>query len=144
MPKITMTRKELEVFAARSLGFHKGSLRRMSTLFLAQFLQMKLRGDHSIDQMAREVRCLEGRENVPRIMKRDSGPATRPQEWIIFQTHNGTKYYLTMASLNDGDHRINRRILDACDFDFPFLHRSSSAAPRQFGKAKRIKEADGS
>ena len=121
MKKIAMTRKELEAFAVRTWDFQKTSLRRMSTLFLAQLLQMKLQNDHRVHLMAREVQCLESNNRFHRFFNKGDGPAGRLQEWIVFKTHNGTKYYLTMASLDEGDGSINRRVHDACDFDFPFL-----------------------
>lgn len=121
MQKIAMTRKELEVFAMQSLGFDKASLRRMSTLFLAQLLQMKLRGDHSVNAMAREVHSLENNAGLHHLFRKNTGPATKAREWIVFKTYNGIKYYFTTASLGEGDQRINRRVMDAYRFDFPFL-----------------------
>ncbi len=121
MNKITMTRKDLEGFAIESLGFGKASLRRMSTQFLAQLLQLKLRGDHAVMRMAREVQSLENPSKIRFARRRGDGPVTRSQRWIVFKTHNGIRYYLTLASLDDGDRSINRRVQDACMFDFPFL-----------------------
>ena len=121
MQTITMTRKELEGFAIESLGFRKASLRRMSTQFLAQLLQLKLRGDRSVMRMAKAVHSLENPEGIRFAARRGDGPMVRSQRWIVFKTHHGIRYYLTLASLDDGDQRINRRVQDACMFDFPFL-----------------------
>ena len=121
MNTIRMTRKELEGFAIGSLGFGKASLRRMSTQFLAQLLQLKIRGDHCVMHMAKEVHSLEDPNGIRFAQRRTDGPMTRSQQWIVFKTHNGIRYYLTLASLDDGDHCINRRVRDACMFDFPFL-----------------------
>lgn len=122
MNKLSLTRKELESFASNTLGFDKKAMRRMSTLFLGQLLQMKITGDNALSQMAREVRCLE-RYHPPGPGLDDcsdfiGGPMN---EWVIFKRHNGTNYYLTLARLNDGDQSINRRVRQAYDFDFPYL-----------------------
>ena len=121
MQKMTLTRKELEVFAKRSWGFSKTALRRMSTLLLVQLLQMKLRGDQGVHDMAHEVHFLEDQYYNDEY-RTQSLEAVRPsREWIVFKTHNGAKYYLTVACLGEANDCVNQRIADACSFDFPFL-----------------------
>jgi hypothetical protein len=130
---VAMTRKELETFAVQSWGFGKVSLRRMSTLLLAQLFQMSLRGDETVDRMAREVQCLENRGSVGYRLEKATGAMGLTQEWVVFKTHCGTNYYLTTASMDEGDRLINRRVDDACDFDFPFLQEGASFGGRFVG-----------
>ncbi len=122
MKKVSLTRKELELFALNSLGFHKAALRRMSTLFLGQLLQMRLTGDTALGRMAREVENLEGAGYRDIAVVREGGTGSAITDgWVIFKRHNGTNYYLTLARLDDGDRCIHQRVRDAYDFDFPYL-----------------------
>ena len=120
MAKLSFSRIDLELFAINSLGFHKAALRRMSTLFLGQLLQLFFAGDADLGQMADEVNCLE--RNEPRVTHFRRSTPTRPMGgWVVFKRHNGTNYYLTLARLSDGDQSINERVRDAYRFDFPYL-----------------------
>lgn len=120
MKKITLTRKELENFATQSLGIAQFALKRMSTQFLAQLLQMKINGDARALHMVDEIKCLEklyqgmaglGRGNIKQAS----------DAWIVFKRHGGNNYYLTLAKPGEGDFYINQRVRDAYEFDFPFL-----------------------
>lgn len=117
MEKLSLSRKELENFASRALGIAKLALRRMSTQFLAQLLQMKIRGDSRAARLADEIEYLEKQ----RLWAAGEGFGKTPDEWIVFKCYNGNNYYLTMARLDEGDQDINQRVRDAYDFDFPFL-----------------------
>lgn len=122
MKKFTMTRKELEEFAVRGLGLKRGALRRMSTLFLSQLLQMNLRGEAVAGEMVDEITCLEDQYNgIHRGGHSGPGSRKRSDAWIVFKRYNGTNYYLALASTNEGERRINQRLHDAYKFDFPFL-----------------------
>lgn len=121
MEKISLTRKELENFATHALGIAKMALRRMSTQFLAQLLQLKISGDSRAAYLADEIEHLE---SLRQGMGGVAGDQFRKpsDEWIVFKCYNGHNYYLTMAKMNEGDQNINQRVRDAYDFDFPFLH----------------------
>ena len=122
MKKLTMTRKELEEFAVRALGFERGALRRMSTPFLSQLLQLNLRGESGADEMVDEITSLEDRYHGMSHTKTISpGSRKRSDAWVVFKRHNGTNYYLALANTDEGDLNINRRLSDAYKFDFPFL-----------------------
>jgi len=122
MKKISFTRKELEVFAVKALGLQSTSLRRMSTLFLAQLLQMNMKGESDTCVMVDEIRYLEDlyHDMRPNIMIAPGGRKTS-NAWIVFKRYNGINYYLTMAKMDEGDQNINQRLRDAYRFDFPFL-----------------------
>jgi hypothetical protein len=122
MKKLTMTRKELEDFAVHTLGLKRGALKRMSTLFLSQLLQMNLSGEEGADGMVDEITYLEDRYQGI-LPDEELGPDTRKQSdaWVVFKRHNGTNYYLTLAKISEGGRNINRRLHDAYRFDFPFL-----------------------
>ena len=122
MKKLSLTRKDLEDFASNTLGFQKPALRRMSTIFLGQLLQLQLTGDNVLNRMAREVECLErDQPGARRIDRCDYLFNGSMNEWIVFKRFRGTNYYLTLARLNDGDHSIKQRVSDAYHFDFPYL-----------------------
>lgn len=122
MKKFTMTRKELEDFAFTALGLERGALRRMSTLFLSQLLQMNLNGKTEAGEMVDEITFLEGQyRGVHKTKHPGPGSRKRSDAWVVFKRHHGTNYYLTLASTNEGDRRINQRLHDAYKFDFPFL-----------------------
>jgi len=130
MKKISLTRKELENFAARVLGIAELALRRMSTQFLAQLLQLKLNGDTRALHMVDEIRYLEKlRQGMADLAL---GAIREPSEqWIVFKRFNGTNYYLTLAKLDEGDQNINQRVRDAYEFDFPFLQELNNKIARQ-------------
>ena len=121
MKKISLTRKELENFAIDALEIGKADLRRMSTLLLAQLLELKLEGDSRAFYLANEIKCLEK-------ACRGIGTKTRTdkmlEEWIVFKRYHGANYYLTLACPDEGDQNINQRVRDAYEFDFPFLQES--------------------
>lgn len=122
MKKFSMTRKELEDFAIKALGLRRGALRRMSTLFLSQLLQMNLSGEAGADEMVDEISFLEDRyQGIPQGRTAGPGSRRRSDAWIVFKRHNGTNYYLTLAKTHEGDRHINQRLHDAYKFDFPFL-----------------------
>lgn len=122
MKKISITRKELEAFAVKALGIRNTALRRMSTLFLAQLLQINLSGEKNACEMADEIKYLENlyHDALPAITH---SPTRRKlsDAWIVFKRFNGTNYYLTLAKMNEGDRNINQRLRDAYKLDFPFL-----------------------
>jgi hypothetical protein len=122
MKKISITRKELEAFAMKALGIRDTALRRMSTLFLAQLLQINLSGEKSASEMADEIQYLENlySDALPGITH-SPGRRRLSDAWIVFKRFNGTNYYLTLAKINEGDRRINQRLRDAYALDFPFL-----------------------
>ncbi len=122
MKKFTMTRKELEEFAVKGLGIKRGALRRMSTLFLSQLLQMILSDEAAADEMVDEITYLENRYNG-HCQINHTGPGSRKcsDAWVVFKRYQGTNYYLTLANIHDGDRYINQRLHDAYKFDFPFL-----------------------
>ena len=122
MKKFKMTRRVLEDFAVHALGLKRGALRRMSTLFLSQLLQMNVSGEEGADEMVNEITYLEEcYQGIP--PDKELGPDTRKQSdaWIVFKRHNGTNYYLTLAKISEGGRNINQRLHDAYKFDFPFL-----------------------
>ena len=122
MKKFTMTRKELEDFAIKTLGLERGALRRMSTLFLSQLLQMNLNGKAEAGEMVDEITYLEDLYRGPNPARlTDPGSKKRSEAWVVFKRHHGTNYYLTLANTNEGDRHINQRLHDAYKFDFPFL-----------------------
>lgn len=122
MKKLTVTRKELEAFAINVLGIRRAALRRMSTLFLSQLLQMNLMGEQGLNEMMDEISWLEkGALGIPVIQTQGPGTRRRGDAWIVFKRQNGNNYYLTLAKVNEGDQHINRRLHDAYRFDFPFL-----------------------
>jgi len=123
MKKISLTRKELENFAIQALGIGKLALRRMSTQFLAQLLQLKINGDTRAFHMVNEIRYLEKLRQGMAGLDRE-GLKVPSEEWIVFKRYNGTNYYLTLAKLDEGDQNINQRVRDAYEFDFPFLSES--------------------
>ncbi len=123
MKKISLTRKELENFAIQALGITKLALRRMSTQFLAQLLQLKINGDARAFHMVNEIRYLEKLRHGMAGLARE-GLQVPSEEWIVFKRYNGTNYYLTLAKLDEGDQNINQRVRDAYEFDFPFLSES--------------------
>ena len=130
MKKISLTRKELENFATQALGIAELALRRMSTQFLAQLLQLKINGDARALQMVDEIQYLE------KLRQGMAGPAYHgikapSEQWIVFKRFNGTNYYLTLAELDEGDQNINQRVRDAYEFDFPFLQQINNMAVRQ-------------
>lgn len=122
MKKISITRKELEAFAVKALGIRNTALRRMSTLFLAQLLQINLSGDKNAWEMVDEIEYLENLypDALPGITH-SPGRRKLSDAWIVFKRFNGTNYYLTLAKINDGDRNINQRLRDAYELDFPFL-----------------------
>jgi hypothetical protein len=120
MEKISITRKELERFAIQALGISKLALRRMSTQFLAQLLQLKINGDTRAFHMVDEIKYLEKLRQGIADMTGDGFKQTS-DEWIVFKRYNGNNYYLTLAKLNEGAQNINQRVRDAYEFDFPFL-----------------------
>lgn len=123
MKKISLTRKELENFAIQALGISKLALRRMSTQFLAQLLQLKINGDSRAFHMVNEIQYLEKmRQGMAGLAH--EGLKIPSEEWIVFKRFNGTNYYLTLAKLDEGDQNINQRVRDAYEFDFPFLSES--------------------
>jgi hypothetical protein len=127
MKKVSLTRKELELFARHALGMAEPDLRRMSTQLLAQLLQLKINGDSRALQMAAEIKCLE---NVRRDAGRaDSGQGKAFDDWVVYKRYHDANYYLTLARLDEGDQRINRRVNHACAFDFPFLKEAPQAHP---------------
>jgi hypothetical protein len=122
MKKFSMTRQELEDFAVHALGFQRKALRRMSTLFLTQLLQMNLSGEEGAEEMVDEITCLEDR--CQGLSPNDGpGPGNRKQSdaWVVFKRYNGSNYYLTLANTGEGEGNINRRLQDVYAFDFPFL-----------------------
>jgi hypothetical protein len=122
MRKISFSRKELEVFAIKALGLKSASLRRMSTLFLAQLFQMNMKGGRDTSEMVNEIKYLENRyEGIKSAVLDAAGSRKTPDAWIVFKRHNGTNYYLTLANMDEGDQNINQRLRDAYRFDFPFL-----------------------
>lgn len=125
MKKISITRKELEAFAVKALGIRNKALRRMSTLFLAQLLQLNLSGEKHACEMADEINYLENlyRDALPGITNRPAG-RKHSDAWIVFKRYNGTNYYLTLAKMDEGDQYINQRLRDAYELDFPFLEES--------------------
>ena len=129
MNRISLTRKELENFASRKLGIAELALRRMSTQFLAQLLQLKLNGDTRALHMVDEIHYLERRrQGMAGLTRVGSGEPT--EEWIVFKRFNGTNYYLTVAKLDEGDQNINQRVRDAYEFDFPFLQHFNDKTAR--------------
>lgn len=128
MEKVSLTRKELENFATHALGIAKLALRRMSTQFLAQLLQLKISGDSRATHMAGEIEFMEKpRQGTPGSAW--DGFSRSSEQWIVFKRYKGCNYYLTLARVNEGDQYINQRVRDAYDFDFPFLrdmHRTMS------------------
>lgn len=117
-----MTRKELEDFAVHALGFQRGALRRMSTLFLSQLLQMNLAGEEGADEMVDEITYLEDcSQGIPPDRELGLDSRKRSDAWVVFKRHNGTNYYLTLAKISEGGRNINQRLHDAYKFDFPFL-----------------------
>jgi len=120
MEKISLTRKELENFAIHALGIAKLALRRMSTQFLAQLLQLKINEDTRAFRMVDEIMHLEKMRQGIADLTCD-GLRKASDEWIVFRCYNGNNYYLTLADLDEGDHDINQRVRDAYEFDFPFL-----------------------
>lgn len=122
MKKISISRKELEAFAVKALGIRDTALRRMSTLFLAQLLQINLSGEKNACEMADEINYLENlyHDALPGITHRPAGRRLS-DAWIIFKRYNGTNYYLSLAKMNEGDLNINQRLRDAYELDFPFL-----------------------
>ena len=123
MKKISLTRKELENFAIQALGIAKLALRRMSTQFLAQLLQLKINGEARAFHMVNEIQYLERLRQGMAGLARE-GIKVPSEEWIVFKRYNGTNYYLTLATLDEGDQNINQRVRDAYEFDFPFLSES--------------------
>jgi hypothetical protein len=126
MEKISLTRRELENFATHALGIAKMALRRMSTQFLAQLLQLKINGDTRAFNMVDEIKYLEKLRQGLAGMARDRFKKAS-DEWIVFKCYNGNNYYLTLAKLNEGDQNINQRVRDAYEFDFPFLQEMQRA-----------------
>ena len=126
MKKITLTRKELENFATQGLGIAKLALRRMSTQFLAQLLQMNISGDRCAFHMVNEIRYLERLHQGMRGSARSDSKVSS-DHWIVFKRYNGINYYLTLAKMDEGDQNINQRVRDAYEFDFPFLSQSQRA-----------------
>ncbi len=123
MKKISLTRRELENFAVQALGIANLALRRMSTQFLAQLLQLKIKGDSRAVHMVNEIQYLEKMRREMAGLAR--GLISAPSdEWIVFKRFNGSNYYLTLAKLDEGDQNINQRVRDAYEFDFPFLSES--------------------
>ena len=108
--------------AVKTLGLKRKALRRMSTLFLSQLLQMNLDGEADAGEMVDEISFLEDRYRGT-ARSGTTGPvrAKRSDAWIVFKRHNGTNYYLTLAKTHEGGRHINRRLHDAYKFDFPFL-----------------------
>lgn len=122
MEKLTLSRKELEAFAVKTLGVRSLALRRMSTLFLSQLLQMKMRGENRAQEMIREIRYLEDLcHGTPHAALKVRNNIGSSEAWIVFKRHNGTNYYLTLARFDEGESNINERLRDAYRFDFPFL-----------------------
>lgn len=120
--KISFTRKELEVFAAKALGVQHIALRRMSTQFLAQLLQLNMKGDADVCEMVNEINHLEDFDHgLPSSHMTVHGNRKRSEAWIVFKRYNGSNYYLTLASMDEGDISINQRLRDAYQLDFPFL-----------------------
>lgn len=151
MAKIALTRNELEKFAMKRIGFRKEDMRRMSTHFLAQLLQMQVNDQIDTDQIAAEVVCLESRcqwlfqRTVQQVVHRE--PNTTDDQyfglmaqnrtgyaygqgiikkkmagqWLVLKKHHGINYYLTLAMADEGDQNIYKRVCSAYDFDFPFL-----------------------
>lgn len=122
MKKLTMTRKELEDFAVKALGVRQGALRRMSTLFLSQLLQMNLNGGDEADEMVNEITYLENQyQDIPPHGAFGDGSIKQSDAWIVFKRYNGANYYLTLANTGEGEMSINQRLHDAYELDFPFL-----------------------
>lgn len=44
-------------------------------------------------------------------------------EWVVFQKYQNKNYYLTLASHDEADELIYKRVLDAYDMDFSFLRK---------------------
>ena len=123
MRKVSLTRKELEHFGGCVLGMAEQDLRRMSTQLLAQLLQLKINGDSRALQMAAEIRCLE--KVCQGAADEDIDQSKGTEDWVVYKRFHNVNYYLTLARLDEGDQKINRRVHHACAFDFPFLERES-------------------
>jgi hypothetical protein len=126
MRKISVSRKELEDFATSALGIAKIELRRMSTQFLAQLLQLKINGDARVFYMAEKIKHLEQVRHGAVALKHNSILETS-DDLIVFKQFNGNNYYLTLARLGEGDQNINQRVRQAYEFDFPFLEETQRA-----------------
>jgi len=50
-------------------------------------------------------------------------------EWIVFENHNNMNYYLTLATHNEDEAGIFKRIEMAIGMNFPFLKRNSEGKP---------------
>jgi hypothetical protein len=125
MKKVSLTRKELELFAHHALGMAEPDMRRMSTQLLAELLQLKIKGDGRAVQMAAEIKCLENAgRNAGRAY---SGQSKAFEDWVVYKRYHDANYYLTLARLGEGDQKINQRVHHACAFDFPFLQETPQA-----------------
>jgi hypothetical protein len=58
---------------------------------------------------------------------KDSGILEASDDLIVFKQFNGSNYYLTLATLDEGDQNINQRVRQAYEFDFPFLQEAQRA-----------------
>ena len=47
-------------------------------------------------------------------------------EWIVFQKYEGKNYYLTLASHQEEDNEIYKRVCMTYDMNFPFLNETKS------------------
>ena len=121
MKKVSLTRKELEHFGCHALGMAEQDLRRMSTQLLAQMLQLKINGDSRALHLAAEIRCLE--KACQGAVDGDADQSKGIEDWVVYKRYHNANYYLTLARLDEGDQKINRRVHHACAFDFPFLDR---------------------
>ena len=126
MRKISVSRKELEDFAINALGIAKLELRRMSTQILAQLLQLKINGDARVFNMAEKIKNME-KVRPGAMPLKDNGILEASDDLIVFKQFNGSNYYLTLATLDEGDQNINQRVRQAYEFDFPFLQEAQRA-----------------
>ena len=64
MNKISLTRRDLEVFAVNDLGFYGLDISRISSVFIAQIIQIRSSRTLNTFQILDEVKFLEGLKNV--------------------------------------------------------------------------------
>jgi hypothetical protein len=72
MNKISLSRKDLEAFASNDIGFYGLDITRISSIFIAQVIQMQSNRVINIHQMFDEVKYLEGLRSVSSTKKAEA------------------------------------------------------------------------
>lgn len=106
-------------FIVKNIGIHfgldKGGNKKLDELIKRAF------GDNTSGIVDNEMIMQIANGMSFGALQERSGNSKITGEWIIFQEFKNKNYYLTLASHNENDYEIYKRICDVYKVDFPFL-----------------------